>query len=126
MKWRKMIHFWQDGISFGDGPLVPADDPAAARLIAEVQSRGQELATVPARQRMDLHRSMKQAVTQAVEGGLRWALPADLRPLEDGEVEDYNPEDLVGMGDEWTIVRHAVPFRVYGEGALDFFRAREL
>ena len=37
MIWRRMIHLWVDGISFGDGPLVPASEPAAARLMVRVR-----------------------------------------------------------------------------------------
>ena len=54
-------------------------------------------------------------VQGAVVGALRWAInPSDLTPEDEetGQVGD----------DSWTIVRHALPFRVYGDGPLDFFR----
>ena len=113
MIWRKMIHLWADGVSFGDGPLVPAEQPAAARLMSEIR-RHDDGATASApsgpsskleRQRQDLHRSMRDAA----EGALQWAIPDELRAADgDDEVED----ELADY-DDWTIVRHPTPFRLY-------------
>ena len=114
-RWRKIIHLWIDGITFGDGPLVPRDDPAAAQIIGAVRLRDSAIAhrdgVSLARQRADLHATVQGAVV----GALRWAInPSDLTPEDEetGQVGD----------DSWTIVRHALPFRVYGDGPLDFFR----
>lgn len=114
-RWRKIIHLWIDGITFGDGPLVPRDDPAAAQIIAAVRLRDSAIAhrdgVSLARQRADLHATVQGAVV----GALRWAVnPSDLTPEDEetGQVGD----------DSWTMVRHALPFRVYGDGPLDFFR----
>jgi hypothetical protein len=112
MIWRRMIHLWVDGISFGDGPLVPAEQPAAARLMAEIQQHDagpddtpSGLSSMLERQRQDLHRSMRKAA----EGSLQWAIPDELRPANGGDEEE---RDLGTEGefDNWTIVRHLTQF----------------
>ena len=37
MRWRKMLHLWTDGISLNDGPLLHAEDPEVARIMAEAE-----------------------------------------------------------------------------------------
>jgi len=112
MIWRRMIHLWVDGISFGDGPLVPAEQPAAARLMAEIQQHDAGPDDTPSgmssmleRQRQDLHRTMRRAA----EGSLQWAIPDELRPADGGD-DDEQDLGTEGEFDNWTIVRHLTQF----------------
>ena len=113
MIWRRMIHLWVDGISFGDGPLVPASEPAAARLMAEIRAHDagpddtpSGLSAMLERQRQDLHRTMRKAA----EGSLQWAIPDELRPPADGADDGAADVGTPGEFDNWTLVRHLTQF----------------